>query len=117
MTDLMKNILMWLVIGFVVLAVFSRYMPTTGQPEELRYSTFLNEVKASKVESVVFQGDTILGVRRDKTRFQVFNPETSNTALIGELRSSNVAIDGRKPAEPSFLVQLLLQLAPALLLI
>ncbi len=117
MTDLMKNILMWVVIGFVVLAVFSRYMPTTGQPEELRYSTFLNEVKASKVESVVFQGDTILGVRRDKTRFQVFNPETSNTALIGELRSSNVAIDGRKPAEPSFLVQLLLQLAPALLLI
>jgi len=113
----MKNILMWVVVGVVMVVVFSRYMPTANTPQEIRYSTFLNEVKANKVDSVVLQGETILGTRKDKSRFQVYNPETSFTALIGDLMKANVGVEGRKPPEPSFIVSLLLQLAPALLLI
>ena len=47
MNDLTKNILLWVVIVLVLLAVFSRYMPTVGQPEEVRYSTFLDDVKSN----------------------------------------------------------------------
>ena len=86
MNDLTKNILLWVVIVLVLLAVFSRYMPTVGQPEEVRYSTFLDDVKASEVESVVLQGDQICGTRKDKTQFETFNPETDYTALIGTCR-------------------------------
>ncbi len=117
MNDLTKNILLWVVIVVVLLAVFSRYMPAVGQPEEIRYSTFLNDVKASRVESVVFQGDMIYGVRKDKTQFKTYNPETDYTALIGALQKADVTIEGRPPKQPNFLAQLLLQLAPALLLI
>jgi len=117
MNDLTKNILLWVVIVLVMLAVFSRYMPTTGQPEEVRYSTFLNEVRSNRVDSVVLQGEMIYGTRKDKTKFQAYNPETNYTALIGDLTKSGVAIEGRAPKQPNFLAQLLLQLAPALLLI
>ncbi len=117
MNDLTKNILLWVVIVLVMLAVFSRYMPTSGQPEEVRYSTFLNDVRSNRVDSVVLQGDMIYGTRKDKSKFQAYNPETSYTALIGDLTKSGVAIEGRAPKQPNFLVQLLLQLAPALLLI
>src|SRR6186713_293932 len=92
-------------------------MPTVGQPEEVRYSTFLDDVKSSRVDSVVLQGEMIYGVLKDKTQFKTFNPETDYTALIGALQKSNVAIEGRPPKQPNFLAQLLLQLAPALLLI
>src|SRR5712692_12118252 len=92
-------------------------MPTVGQPEEVRYSTFLDDVKANRVDSVVLQGEMIYGTRKDKTQFKTFNPETDYTALIGALQKSNVAIEGRPPKQPNFLAQLLLQLAPALLLI
>jgi len=115
--DLTKNILLWVVIVLVLLAVFSRYMPTVGQPEEVRYSTFLDDVKANRVESVVLQGEQIYGSRKDKTQFKTFNPETDYTVLIGVLEKANVAIEGRPPKQPNFLAQLLLQLAPALLLI
>jgi cell division protease FtsH len=117
LNDTTKNILLWAVIALVMVAVLTRYMPATGQPEEVRYSTFLNEVKDSRIDSVVLQGDTILGVRKDKSKFQTFNPETNYTALIGELAKSNVGIEGRPPKQPSFFTQLLLQMAPALLLI
>ena len=117
MNDLTKNILLWVVIVVVLLAVFSRYMPTVGQPEEIRYSTFLNDVKTGRVESVVLQGEMIYGVRKDKTQFKTYNPETDYTALIGALQKADVTIEGRPPKQPNFLAQLLLQLAPALLLI
>ncbi len=117
MNDLTKNILIWVVIVFVLLAVFTRYMPTAGQVQEVRYSTFLDDLRSSRVESVVLQGDQILGVRKDKTQFRAYNPETDYSALIGSLQKANVGIEGRPPKQPNFMAQLLLQLAPALLLI
>ncbi len=117
MNDLTKNILIWVVIVFVLLAVFSRYMPTVGQVQEVRYSTFLEDLRTGRVESVVLQGDQILGVRKDKSRFQAYNPETDYSALIGSLDKAKVSIEGRPPKQPNFLMQLLLQMAPALILI
>jgi cell division protease FtsH len=117
MNDLTKNILLWVFIVLVLLAVFSRYMPTVGQQEEIRYSTFLDDVKGGRVDNVVLQGDMVYGTRKDKTQFKTYNPETDYTALITLLVKQNVAIEGRAPKQPNFLAQLLLQLAPALLLI
>ncbi|HYL03575.1 MAG TPA: ATP-dependent zinc metalloprotease FtsH [Steroidobacteraceae bacterium] len=117
MNDLTKNILLWVVIVIVLLLVFSRYMPTVGQPQEVAYSTFLDDVKAGRVDSVVLQGEMIYGERKDKSAFKTFNPETDYTALIGALEKADVRIEGRAPKQPNYMGQLLLQLAPALLLI
>ncbi len=117
MNDTVKNILLWAVIALVLVAVLTKYMPTAGKPEEVRYSTFLNDVRDGHVDSVVLQGDTIYGVRKDKSKFETFNPETNYTALIGDLSKANVGIEGRPPPQPSFFAQLLLQMAPALVLI
>ena len=75
MNDLTKNILLWVVIVFVLLLVFSRYMPAVGQPQEIPYSTFLDEVKAERVESVVMQAEMIYGTNKDKSNFKTRNPE------------------------------------------
>ena len=82
MNDLTKNILLWVVIVLVLLAVFSRSMPTVSQAEAVSYSQFLKDVKAGRVESVTLQGEIIAGVRKDQSRFQAYNPETDYSALI-----------------------------------
>ncbi|MGB8327736.1 MAG: ATP-dependent zinc metalloprotease FtsH, partial [Steroidobacteraceae bacterium] len=117
MNDLTKNILLWVVIVLVLLMVFGRFVPTVGQPQDLTYSTFLEDVKSSRVESVVMQDQWIYGVRKDKSQFKVYNPETDYSALIGTLTRQGVALEGRPPKQPNFFAQLVLQLAPALLLI
>ena len=117
MNDLTKNILLWVVIVIVLLLVFSRYMPTGGQPQDIPYSAFVEDVKNSRVESVVLQGEMIYGVHKDKSTFKTRNPETDYTALIGTLLRAGVVIDSREPKQPNFIGQLLLQMAPALLLI
>jgi cell division protease FtsH len=117
LNDLTKNILLWVVIVIVLLLVFSRYMPTAGQPQQIAYSTFLDDVKENRVEQVTIQGDMIYGEHKDKSQFKTFNPETDYTALIGTLMKADVKIEGQPPKPPNYMGQLLLQLAPALLLI
>ena len=117
MNDTTKNILLWAVIALVLVAVLTKYMPAAGKPEEVRYSTFLSEMRDGRVDSVVLQGDTIYGTRKDKSKFETFNPETNYTALIGELSKASVGIEGRPPPQPNFFTQLLLSMAPALVLI
>jgi cell division protease FtsH len=114
--DLTKNILLWVVIVLVMLAVFSRYIPSGPTREQLRYSDFMTDVHNGRVDSVILQGDTIRGVLKDKQQFETYNPETNYTVLLGDLMKANVAIEGQPPKQPNFLAQLLLQLAPALLL-
>jgi cell division protease FtsH len=117
MNDLMKNFVVWALIAVAVLVLFSPFVPRAPPAAEVSYSTFLNEVRSGRIEAVVLQGDTIAGTRKDSSKFELYNPETDNTALIGALEKSNVTVIGRAPKQPNFLAQLVLQLAPALLLI
>jgi cell division protease FtsH len=117
LNDLTKNILLWVVIVMVMVVVFSRYVPTGTEPMQVSYSTVLDDVRNGRVESVTLRGDEVLGIRKDKTRFKAYNPETDNTMLIGTLDKARIEFKGEPPKQPNFLMQLLLQLAPALLLI
>ena len=117
MNDLTKNILLWVVIVMVMVVVFSRYVPTGAEPTQVSYSTVLDDVRNGRVASVTLRGDEILGTRKDNTKFRAYNPETENTMLIGTLDKANIEFKGEPPKQPNFLMQLLLQLAPALLLI
>ncbi len=117
MNDLTKNILLWVVIVMVMVVVFSRYVPTGAEPQAVNYSTVLADLRNNRIESVVLRGEEIIGIRKDKSRFKAYNPETDNSALIGLLEKAKVDFKGEPPKQPNFFMQLLLQLAPALLLI
>ena len=117
MNDLTKNILLWVVIVMVMVVVFSRYVPTGTEPSQVAYSTVLDDIRNGRVDSVTLRGDEIIGIRKDKTKFKAYNPETDNTSLIGTLDKARIDFKGEPPKQPNFLMQLLLQLAPALLLI
>jgi cell division protease FtsH len=117
LNDMTGKVLIWVVVLGAMLFLFSRFMPQVTASTGITYSSFLDRVEDGAVDSVVLQGDIIEGVLEDNTRFRTYNPETDNTALIGALRRASVPFEGRAPEQPHFLTQLLLQLAPALLLI
>src|SRR5271155_458491 len=89
----------------------------TGQPATIDYSQFLSEVKSNNVDSVTLKGEIIEGKRRSGDQFVTYNPETSNSALIGTLQSQGVKFRGEAPKQQSVLVQLLISAFPILILI
>jgi len=117
LNDLAKNIVLWIVIAVVVATVVSNFSGRQAADGKMPYSTFLEQVKDGGVESVVFKGKIIEGVRKNGQPFVVYNPETENTALIGTLTQADVKIDAAEPERQSLLMQLFLSSFPILLLI
>jgi len=117
LNDLAKNVILWIVIAIVLLTVFQSFGTGGRQPDTIEYSDFLNLVQSGQVDQVVFEGDTIRGVKTTNERFTTFSPETDNTALIGELKKNNVRISAMAPKGQNILVSLFINSFPVLLLI
>ncbi|MSQ92594.1 MAG: ATP-dependent zinc metalloprotease FtsH [Gammaproteobacteria bacterium] len=117
MNDLTRNIVLWIVIAIVLVAVFSNFGQRASAPEPLKYSQFLAEVETGAITSATFQGDTIIGTRANGDKYVTFNPETDNSVLIGLLHRKSVAFDAAPPERQSFLLQLFVSSFPILLLI
>ncbi|MGE4658977.1 MAG: ATP-dependent metallopeptidase FtsH/Yme1/Tma family protein, partial [Gammaproteobacteria bacterium] len=116
MTDLVKNVILWIVIAVVLLSVFQSFRPNNQRVLTIPYSTFLSYIEDGSVQAVIFDDDTINGVRLGEA-FVTYNPETDNTALIGTLDQNNVVIEAKPPKQQSFLSQLFISSFPILLLI
>ena len=117
MNDLAKNVILWIIIAVVLLSVFNSFGPSSQRTNPVPYSTFLSWVKDGSVKEVIFEGEAIRGRRGNDEPFITYNPETSNTALIGELAQHNVQIAANAPKQQSFLLQLFISSFPILLLI
>ena len=60
MSNLTKNLILWLVIAMVLMAVFNNFAPNNSRTErEVDYSMFLNEVKQGRIEQVTIEGRVI----------------------------------------------------------
>jgi cell division protease FtsH len=117
LNDLTRNIVLWIVIAIVLVAVFSNFGQRASAPEPLKYSQFLAEVETGAIQSATFQGDMISGARTSGEKYITYNPETDNSVLIGLLHKKSVAFDAAPPERQSFLLQLFVSSFPILLLI
>ena len=118
MSDLTKNILVFVVVAVVMMSVFQNLGGlSTGQTQRQDYSDFLGQVRTGQVERVEFQGDKITYGSREPLSFYTISPETDNNALIGLLEENNVRFTAEEPESQSLISQLLISSFPILLLI
>ncbi len=115
MSQLHKNLALWLVILLVMIMLYNMM---TGRQQELTaltYSDFLIAVEAGDVRSVTLQGRNIEGIYQDDRRFTSFAPE--DPGLVQELRSKGVEIQAKPEDDGSFWITMLISWGPILLLI
>ena len=117
MNKLFKNAMVWIVIAVVLLTVFQSFTPNSIRQQTLDYTSFIELVKAGNVSEVVFEDNMIKAKRINGDRFITYNPETDNTALIGELSKSGVRISASPPKGQGIFVSLLINSFPVILLI
>src|SRR5688500_18897916 len=92
LNDLAKNVILWIVVAVVLWSVVSNFGGARPRVAATEYSTFLSWVRDGSVKEVVFEDKTIRGERTSGDPFVVYNPETNNTVLIGELDKSGATI-------------------------
>ena len=117
MNKFFKNAMVWIVIAVVMLTVFQSFTPNSIRQQTIDYSTFIELVKTGNVSEVVFEDNVIKAKRLNGDKFITYNPETDNTALIGELSKSGVRISATPPKGQSIFISLLINSFPVILLI
>ena len=113
-----KNILIWLIIGFVLSSFYNFFTKSnkTKIVQDIAFSDFLNEVEKDNVLDVTIKGDLINGNLADGKKFKTYTPYDPN--LIEKLSNKNVTINV-EPYDPkgSSLLNIILSWFPMLLLI
>ena len=113
-----RNITLWLVIAFLVFALFNLFQGTAqrGQELPLAFSDFLTSVEAGDIRDVTLQGSGITGHYRDGRNFSTYAPDNANLVPILTkygVRISALPYDDDSPT----LFSILISWFPMLLLI
>ncbi|RYV03366.1 ATP-dependent zinc metalloprotease FtsH [Shewanella sp. OPT22] len=118
MSDMAKNLILWVVIAVVLMTVFQGYSPSSSSTQKLDYTTFLNDVRNGTVAQVEVKSDqrTIEGVKRSGEKFTTVMP-LYDTDLINDLDRKGITMKGQATEESGFLTQIFISWFPMLLLI
>ncbi len=109
-----KNLLLWLILGTVLTSLFSQFQ-IGDQKNEITYSQFIQSVKQGDVSRVTISGNNIDGVGAGGEVFSTYSP--GDLGLMGDLLNNGVSVEAKPPEKDGFFKQLLISLAPILLLI
>ena len=111
-----KNMGLWLVIVFLLLALFNMFgqQTTTTRQDPMTYSRFLSQVTAANVQSVEIDGEAIRGKLKDGGGFVTYAPD--DPQLIAKLSAAGVEIRV-DPQERSLLASALVSAIPFLIVV
>ncbi len=115
MNNLIKNLVIWLVIGLVLMTVFNQFNTRGTAQAPIPYSTFVDEVRAGKIKSVQIEGRMLKAVTTEDKRVTTYSP--GDIWLINDLLKYGVKVEAKPEEEQSFLMQIFISWFPMLLLI
>ncbi|WP_299267548.1 ATP-dependent zinc metalloprotease FtsH [uncultured Psychrosphaera sp.] len=118
MSDMVKNLLLWLVVAVVLMSVFQNIVPgDSTEDKNSNYTQFIQDVRQGLIREVKIEDRTITGLRRSGERFETYIPTAYDKDLLNDLITQNVRVVGVPPEERSILGQILISWFPMLLLI
>ena len=115
MNNAFKTIAIWLVIGLVLMSLFSQFTGKRTAAAPVDFSAFMQEVKGKQIAEVQIDGNTVRGKKQDGTRFVTYAP--NYIWLVDDLLKNGVRIEAKAPEEQSLLTNIFISWFPMLLLI
>jgi len=116
LSDMAKNLILWLVIAVVLMSVFQSFGPGESNGRTVDYTTFVQEVGQGQIREAQFNDKEIVFYRRDNTRYVTYMP-FYDVKLLDDLINQNVKVQGSPPEEQSLLGTIFISWFPMILLI
>ncbi len=117
MNNMLKNLVIWLVIGLVLMTVFNQFNTRQAAQAPLEYSQFLEEVKAGRIAKVTIEGRQLKAVTSEGKRVTSYSPGMLDIWLVSDLLKYGVKVEAKPEEEPSLLMNIFVSWFPMLLLI
>ncbi len=116
MSDMAKNLILWLVIAVVLMSVFQSFGPGENNGKSVDYTTFVQEVGQGQVQEAQFNNMEITFTRRGGGKYVTYMP-VYDDKLLDDLINQNVKVQGTPPEEQSLLGTIFISWFPMILLI
>jgi cell division protease FtsH len=117
LSDMAKNLILWLVIAVVLMTVFNNFSQSGNTSQQVPYSQFISQVHNGGVSKVDIDGRVITAQARSGEPFTTVVPTQYDPKLLDDLLENNVEVNGKLPEEPSMLAQIFISWFPMILLI
>ncbi|MHB1283796.1 MAG: ATP-dependent metallopeptidase FtsH/Yme1/Tma family protein, partial [Metallibacterium scheffleri] len=118
MNDMAKNLVLWLVIAVVLLAVFQSFSPSGRSTDAMSYTSFVQQVDSNNVGSVTISAGmppTITGKLRDGSALRTVAP-AYDSDLVTRLLKHDVQVTQVPADGGNILVKILIDWVPILLI-
>jgi len=117
LSDMAKNLILWLVIAVVLMSVFQSFGPGESNGRAVDYTTFVQEVGQGQIQEATFKDGEITFTRRGGgARYVTYMP-VYDQKLLDDLINQNVKVQGTPPEEQSLLGTIFISWFPMILLI
>lgn len=119
MSDMAKNLILWLVIAVVLMSVFQGFGPNGTDTRSYAYSEFVSDVNRGDVREVSINEaqKSITATKRSGEKIKTVMPNQDPDLLNDLLTQGNVRVDFVEPEKRSFLGTIFISWFPMLLLI
>ncbi|HHH3378207.1 TPA: ATP-dependent zinc metalloprotease FtsH [Morganella morganii] len=116
MSDMAKNLILWLVIAVVLMSLFQSFGPGDSNSRKVDYSTFITELAQDQVREVRISNRDLNVSKKDGSKYTTYLPMQDNQ-LLNTMLNKNVTVVGEPPEEPGILTTIFISWFPMLLLI
>jgi cell division protease FtsH len=115
LNNMLKNLVIWLVIGLVLMTVFNQFQGRQQTQAVMDYSQFIEEVKQGRITEVQIEGRNLKARTQEGKTVTSYSP--GDLWLVTDLLKYGVKIKAKPEDEPSLLMNIFVSWFPMLLLI
>ncbi len=112
-----KTVLLWALIIVVFVSFYNVFSQPGKEEQKVDYSTFMVQVEEKKIDDLTVKGTAYTGTYRDGRAFRTVGPWPVDAELRTAFREGEVKLKFENPEQGSFLLTLLVQWLPLLVLV
>lgn len=118
MSDMVKNLLLWIGIAVLLMGLFSNFAPKYSQPTKLAYSQLVEKIHNREVKNIIVDAQTIEGSTSSGEQFSTDIPAKPELSLLNEwINKYDLTVRARPPEQQSMLLHIFISWFPVILFI
>jgi cell division protease FtsH len=113
---MLKNLLLWLLIAVILIAVFNNFGQRSPEYTKVSYSKFMQSAESGLVTKADIEGHDIKAALKDNSKITTYLP-FEDQAVVDKLVEKGADVSGVPPEQQGLLMQIFISWFPMILLI
>jgi cell division protease FtsH len=114
-----KNIILWVVIGVILIFIFSNFGQNYTNQKKITYSQFIEKIQNGEIKQIMIDKQLIEGVSKNDEYFSTYAPTMLDQYTIDEewINKYNINIKSKQPEQQSVLLHIFISWFPIIIFI